>query len=93
LQVREYELIVVAGGEQVIGRRGEPDTSYVSGVGFEALHRPATPDVEEDAAAVLVSRDEEPPRRVDAEGRHGAANLQSEVQVSNTDITLHMIHG
>lgn len=76
MQIGENELIVVATGEQVVGGRREAYASDVSGVWFEALHGSAAPDVEEDAAAVLVTGNQETSRWIDAERRYRAADLQ-----------------
>ena len=71
LEVGEDEVVVVAGGEEIVGAGGEPDAPHVTGVDLELLDRPPASDVMEDHAGVLVTRHQQPPGGVDAARGHG----------------------
>jgi len=71
LQVGKHQLVVVAGGQQVVRAGREPDGANIGGVGFETLQRPASSDVIQHAAGVLVARDQQSTARFYAHGRHG----------------------
>lgn len=76
MQIRKNKLIIISAGEQVISGRRETYAPDVSGVRFEALHGSAAPDVEENAATVLVTGNQKTSGWIDAERRDRAANLQ-----------------
>ena len=60
LEVSQDNVIVVAGGEEIVGTGGEPHTPHVTGVDLELLDRPPASDVVEDNTGVLVSRHQQP---------------------------------
>ena len=64
LQVRQHQVIVVAGGEQVVGVGREPDAAHVAGVHLELLHGSPAADVVQHNAGVLVPGHQQPPAGV-----------------------------
>ena len=56
LEVSEDHVVVVAGGEEIVGTGGEPDTPHITGVNLELLDRSPTSDVMKDHAGVLMAR-------------------------------------
>lgn len=76
MQISQNQLVIVATGKQVVCRRGEAYASDISSVRFEALNGPTAPDVEEDAAAVLVTGYQKTSGWIDAESCYRTANLQ-----------------
>ena len=69
LQVRQHDLVVVAGGQQVEGVRREPDRPYFAGMRPEKLDDSTSTDVVEDAGGVLVAGHQQPARGIDRAGR------------------------
>lgn len=55
LQVRQHQLVVVAGRQQVVRRWREADRSDIGRVWLEALNRPVTPDIVQYTRAILVT--------------------------------------
>ena len=73
LEVGEDEVVVIAGGKEIVGAGGEPHTPHVTGVDLELLDRPPASDVVEDNTGVLVSRHQQPSWGIDTAGGHRGA--------------------
>ena len=54
LEVGEDEVVVIAGGKEIVGAGGEPHAAHVAGVHLERLDRPAAAHVVQNTRGVLL---------------------------------------
>ena len=70
LEVSQDDVIVVAGGEEIVGTGGEPHTPHITGVNLELLYWSPTSDIMQDHAGIFVSSHQQSAWGVNTAGGH-----------------------
>ena len=70
LEVSQDNVIVVAGGEEIVGTGGEPHTPHITGVNLELLNWSPTSDIMQDHAGIFVSSHQQSAWGVDTTRGH-----------------------